>query len=118
MKRIANPITTTELCSYGCGKVARYKNGSNKFMCQKSNNSCPANRKKNSKGVKNSGRDYVETYKNLPQETKDKIRASSKARCTNEWRQNISNKLKGRVITPEWREKLRIAALNRKNKDN
>jgi len=52
------------------------------------------------------------------QETKNKISESSKARCTNEWKQNISNKLKGRIITPEWREKLRIAALNRKNKDN
>ncbi len=51
-------------------------------------------------------------------ETKAKMSESAKARITDEWKQNISNKLKGRVITPEWREKLRIAALNRRNKDN
>jgi very-short-patch-repair endonuclease len=73
MKRIANPIETTELCSYGCGAVAGFINGSNRLMCCKSSNSCPANRKKNSSGLKNCSRDYIETYKNLSQESKDKM---------------------------------------------
>lgn len=73
MKRIVNSIETTELCSYGCGNLAKFINGSSKLMCCKSSNSCPEIRKKNSEGVKNCGRDYVETYKNLPQETKDRM---------------------------------------------
>ena len=73
MKRIANPVETAELCSYGCGNVAKFINGSNRLMCCKSSNSCPANRKKNSNGLKNCGRDYVETYKNLPREIKSKM---------------------------------------------
>lgn len=52
------------------------------------------------------------------EETKKKISESSKARCTDEWKLNMQNKLKGRVFKPETIEKMRIAALNRKNKDN
>lgn len=73
MKRISNPVETTELCSYGCGNVAKFINGSNNLMCCKSSNSCPSNKKKNSTGVKNSGRDYVKTYKNISQESKDNM---------------------------------------------
>lgn len=73
MKRISNPIQTTELCSYGCGTVAKFINGSNRLMCCKSSNSCLANKKKNSNGLKKCGRDYVETYKNLPVEIKDRM---------------------------------------------
>ncbi len=73
MKRIATPIETTELCNYGCGCTAQFKNGSGKLMCLERSNSCPAIRKKNSEGVAASGRDYVSDYKNLSQESKDKI---------------------------------------------
>lgn len=52
MKRIANPIVTDELCSYGCGRVARYINGSKKLMCEDRSTKCPAVRAKNSKGLK------------------------------------------------------------------
>jgi very-short-patch-repair endonuclease len=73
MRKIANPIQTTDLCSYGCGNVANFINHSGNLMCCKTSNNCPTIKKKNSQGVKNSGRDYVETYKNLPNETKDKM---------------------------------------------
>lgn len=52
MKRIANPIETSDLCSYGCGNIANYINGSKKLMCCERHNSCPANKKKNSDGLK------------------------------------------------------------------
>lgn len=73
MKRIAKPIITTDLCSYGCGEVAKFINGSNKLMCKKSHSSCSANKKKNSNGVSNCGRDYAKDYQNLPQSTKDRM---------------------------------------------
>lgn len=73
MKRIAMPIETDELCSYGCGQVAKYKNGSGNLMCCESHAKCPANRKKNSDGVKSCGRDYKADYQNLSQESKDKM---------------------------------------------
>lgn len=52
MKRIAMQIETSELCSYGCGQVAKFINGSKKLMCSEHSNSCPENRKKNSERLK------------------------------------------------------------------
>lgn len=92
MKRIANPIKTTKLCSYGCGSVAKFMNGSNKLMCCKSHNSCPANKKKNSLGLKNCGKDYVSTYKNLPQEIKDKMN----------WSKGLTKEIDPRVARPQY----------------
>lgn len=77
MKRIAEPVETTELCSYGCGQTARFKNGSGKLMCCERSNSCPAVKAKNSAGLKRgyeNGRDQKQTYSNLPQETKDRMK--------------------------------------------
>lgn len=51
MKRIAIPVDTEELCSYGCGNTARYKNGSGKLMCCERHNKCPALKARNSAGV-------------------------------------------------------------------
>jgi very-short-patch-repair endonuclease len=97
MKRIANLIETTELCSYGCGLVAKFINGSNRLMCSKSCNSCPANRKKNSEGLKKCGRDYVESYKNLPQESKDRMNwAKGLTKDTSPSIASASKKLRGR----------------------
>jgi len=73
MKRIATSIETTELCSYGCGNIANFINGSNRLMCCKSSNSCPANKLKNSQGLKRCNRDYRETYKNIPQDSKNRM---------------------------------------------
>lgn len=73
MKRIAEPVETSELCSYGCGHVAKFKNGSGNLMCCDRHNRCPANRKKNSIGNKNSGKDYQLTYQQLPDDIKLKM---------------------------------------------
>src|SRR5579875_816344 len=40
-------IETTELCEYGCGQVAKYKNKKKK-MCSSYHTSCPTNKIKNS----------------------------------------------------------------------
>lgn len=50
-KRIALPITTNQLCSYGCNQPAKFTNGSNKLMCAERSSSCPAVKEKNSKGL-------------------------------------------------------------------
>jgi very-short-patch-repair endonuclease len=100
MKRIADPIETTELCSYGCGSIANFINGSKRLMCCKSSNSCPANKKKNSEGLKKCGRDYVETYKNLSQESKDRMNwAKGLNKETNPSVAMMASKLKGRPGT-------------------
>ncbi len=57
MKRVAEAVTTTELCSYGCGNIAQYKNGSGKLMCCDRHNKCPALRKKNSDGLSQAHKD-------------------------------------------------------------
>jgi len=90
MKRISDPIETTELCSYGCGNVARFINGSKRLMCCKSSNSCPENKRKNSLGLKNCGRDYIEVYKNLPQESKDRMN----------WAKGLNKDIDARVARP------------------
>lgn len=102
MKRIANPVQTTELCSYGCGSIANFINGSNRLMCCKSSNSCPENKRKNSVGVKNCGRDYVETYRNLPQESKNKIN----------WSKGLTKELDPRVARPQFIGRRFGASLN------
>lgn len=61
------------LCSY-CNKLPglfTLKNG--KICCEPSYQGCPETKRKNSEGLKKSGRDYKEIYKNLPEETKDKM---------------------------------------------
>jgi len=92
MKRIDNPIETTDLCSYGCGIVASFINGSNRLMCCKSNNSCPANRKKNSEGLKNNKRDYYQVYHDLSQESKDRMK----------WSKGLTKDLDPRVARPQF----------------
>jgi hypothetical protein len=77
MKRISIPVDTLELCSYGCGSVAKFKNGSGNLMCCESHSSCPTNKKKNSDGIKiayKSGKiDPVQRYKDSPDQTKNKM---------------------------------------------
>lgn len=73
MKRIAESIATDNLCSYGCGNVAKFKNGSGNLMCQTRSNSCPAVKQKNGNSVKNCGRDWKTDYDNCPQSSKDKM---------------------------------------------
>lgn len=52
MKRVAIPIETTDLCSYGCGCVAKFRNGSGNLMCSLRSSSCPAVKEKNSSKLK------------------------------------------------------------------
>ena len=46
------PIETTELCSYGCGQVSKYKFKNGKLCCSEYLSSCPEISKKISKSVK------------------------------------------------------------------
>jgi Zn finger protein HypA/HybF involved in hydrogenase expression len=76
MKRISIEIQTKEFCAYGCGNLAKYKNGTGNLMCSERSSSCPAVRKKNSDKLKEKyaqGRDAKEIYNNLPQQVKDKM---------------------------------------------
>lgn len=105
MKRISNPIETTELCSYGCGSIAKFINGSKRLMCCKSANSCPANKQKNREQVTEAYRTgkrvaAKELYASLPQETKDRMNwAKGLTKETNASLAVISSKLKGRPGT-------------------
>ena len=51
-KHIGLPIKTTELCSYGCGQVAKYKLKNGKLCCNNHYSKCPISRKKNSNSQK------------------------------------------------------------------
>lgn len=52
------------------------------------------------------------------EETKIKMSKSGKDRCTDEWRANLSQKLKGRVFTEETKRKMSEAAKNRNKSVN
>lgn len=78
MKRVAEPIETNDLCSYGCGNIARFKNGSGNLMCEDRSNKCPAVKNRNSSGTRSaysSGKRLPadQRYKDLPQEVKDSM---------------------------------------------
>jgi len=51
MKRIAIPTITKELCHYGCGQIAKYRNGSGNLMCDDRCTKCPKNKESNSLGL-------------------------------------------------------------------
>lgn len=51
MERIAIPVETEELCYYGCGCQAKFRNGSGNLMCLPRSNSCPAIKAKNAKAL-------------------------------------------------------------------
>ena len=75
MKRIAENIETTELCSYGCGNIARFRNGSNKLMCEIRATKCPEIRRKNSEGSIKAYQKYknINRYLNTSEESKRKM---------------------------------------------
>lgn len=78
MKRISIPVETNQLCHYGCGNQAKFKNGSGNLMCDTSSNSCPSIKNKNSvggirsyeSGARKSGSDV---YASLSQEVKQRM---------------------------------------------
>ena len=102
MRKQATLIDTIELCSYGCGSVAKFINGSKKLMCCKSSNSCTENKRKNSSKNKESYStgnrlSATEVYKKLDQSTKDRmVWAKGLTKETNSSLANTSLKMKGR----------------------
>lgn len=103
MRKTSEKIETEELCSYGCGFIAKFRNSSGNFMCSSSSNSCPENRKKNASGLKRAYSSGIrisakEQYKLLSEETKNKMNwAKGLTKETNESLANASLKLKGRA---------------------
>jgi hypothetical protein len=78
MKRIAEKIETKELCSYGCGLPAQYKNGSGKLMCFTRSNLCPEIKRKNSSSLKKAYSSGIrisgkERYNLLPDDVKSRM---------------------------------------------
>lgn len=76
--RKAVSVESLELCSYGCGEKAQFRNYSGKMMCASSANSCPANKRKNSEKAKLAYSEdrrvpQIEQYKNISQASKDKM---------------------------------------------
>ncbi|CAB4162998.1 HNHc domain containing protein [uncultured Caudovirales phage] len=71
MKRIAEPIETKDLCSYGCGLTAKFINASKNLMCDISHSKCPELRRKNSEGAKKAhSLETVSRYKKMSEESK------------------------------------------------
>lgn len=76
--RYAFPIETDELCSYGCGQIAKFKNKSNNLMCCDFASKCPENKRKNKEGLESAYRTGIRKpakgiYENLPEETKKRM---------------------------------------------
>jgi len=85
LKKICEPVDTKDLCSYGCGRIAQYRNGSNNLMCETSSAKCPQLRKLNSDNLKlaykTGKRNARLDYSKRTQESKDKF----------SWNRNIFN---------------------------
>lgn len=93
----------TGVCPYGCGRPAAHALKSGTLICSKSSNSCPAVRKRNSDGLKRSGKDCRLTYQNLDSSSKEAMvwnRGLKKE--TNRSVRKYADKLRGRrKITEE-----------------
>lgn len=94
--RIAIPIDTTELCSYGCNNVAKFINGSKNLMCCDRSTKCSEVKRKNSLGGKlvyssNRRLPAKELYKIIPQESKDSM-------C---WAKGLTKEVDERVARPK-----------------
>ena len=74
---------SNQLCSFGCGKEVLFQSKTGRGRCAKSPNSCPENRKKNSQGLKTSGRDYLAEYQNKTPDAKERM-AWAKGRTKND----------------------------------
>lgn len=77
-KMIVDNITTDQLCDYGCGKIAQFRNRSNKLTCAATASACEANKIKNRNGVRASNatgrrKNAKQIYADLPPETKSKM---------------------------------------------
>lgn len=99
----ATPIETSELCSHGCGHLAKYINKSKKFLCCEYSNSCPAVKKKNSLALSKAHKDGKMSTDHL-----DGHRAWNKGRTkhTDERVLSIANTQRGvRRISDEQRIK-------------
>lgn len=74
MKRIAEPVNTEELCYYGCGLKAKYKNGSGNFMCEDRSPKCSELKRKNSESGKRAHkRENSSRYSRMPEESKQRM---------------------------------------------
>lgn len=77
-----SPIDTHELCSHGCGQVAKFKNESGKLLCEKSSNACPVIRKRNSRGLQIKHAEFKELtgnasfydYRDISDDSKDNMK--------------------------------------------
>lgn len=115
-----------DVCSYGCGLIAKYKNKSGNLMCDTSPSKCPENKRKNSEKLKesySSGKriDQKTQYSNLPEKSKNKMAWSrGLTKETDERVEKQASKIRGkRKITDvnrmeyiEYREKCSFSFLN------
>ena len=94
MKRTVYEIETEEKCSYGCGRLGKYKNGRGNIMCENTSNKCPTVKKKNSEKLKKAhadgrcfgwnkldeiGKGKRDWNLGLTKETDDRVKNSSEA---------------------------------------
>ena len=102
-QRPANPVTTTELCSYGCMQTASYLSNSGRYLCSKFSNSCPAVKKKNSEKLKSL---YATGEKNLAHFDGKRGWSKGKTKSTDDRVLRQANAIRGkRRITDEERLK-------------
>lgn len=66
-------ILTEEKCKFGCNNKATHITKSGGLICNSSPNACPENKRKNSSGLKSSGRDWKAVYKSISSDSKDKM---------------------------------------------
>jgi hypothetical protein len=128
----AEAIITTELCSYGCGLVANFKNKSGKLMCGPGAASCTEIKKKNSaagKAAYDSGQrpSAKEAYESLSDSAKNSMNWNAGKRYA-DFSLNGKGQHKSALIVErgyccegcglsEWRGKPIVLELEHKNGD-
>lgn len=91
-----------ELCENGCGNIGKFRLKSNKLICSKSSNSCPVNRNKNSKSLKQLYKKNIlsgkEKYKNTKIESKINMANSNKGKFKADFSLNGKGQHKSALI--------------------
>jgi hypothetical protein len=93
----AESVETTELCQYGCGKIALFKFTNGKYCCSKSHNSCQGKRDAFSE------LDHTDrTAKSLTTRLEKGITKSSRAKAHQTMLDNDTYKVIGRKLQEKW----------------
>jgi hypothetical protein len=118
MSKYSTPITTTELCDYGCGQTAKFQFAVGKKCCSKHYNSCPEKRRKFSEEVDHKvySAKSLETRKTLGITKSSQIKATATRKANGHY-EKLAKTMQSHWEHNPWQNNLECPLLKYKNTD-